>query len=100
VTAQRTGRTNGRRWGGSRYVSKRKVCSFCANKEEKIDFKDPGKLRRYISSRGKIEPRRKSGVCARHQRVLAVAIKRARHLALLPYVPTHLHRTGGIGIGE
>ena len=72
------------RWGGARYVPKRKFCSFCSDKAEAIDYKDPSKLRRYVSDRGKIEPRRRTGTCAKHQRVLAVAIKRARHLALLP----------------
>jgi len=77
---------------------RRKFCSFCADKAEAIDYKDPLKLRPYISSRGKIEPRRKTGICAKHQRALAVAIKRARHLALLPYVPAHIHKAGGVGI--
>ncbi len=77
---------------------RRKFCSFCADKAAVIDYKDPLKLRPYISNRGKIEPRRKTGVCARHQRALAVAIKRARHLALLPYVPAHIHKAGGVGI--
>lgn len=75
-----------------------KFCSFCADKTEIIDYKDPLKLRPYISNRGKIEPRRKTGTCARHQRALAVAIKRARHLALLPYVPAHIHKAGGAGV--
>jgi len=79
-------------------VPKRRVCSFCVNKGEVIDYKDSAKLRPYISDRGKIAPRRKTGVCAKHQRVLAVAIKRGRYLALLPYVPTHIHETGGVGI--
>ena len=84
----------------ARYIPKRKVCSFCVNKAEVIDYKDPLKLRQYISDRGKIEPRRKTGNCAKHQRTLAVAIKRARHLALLPYVPAHIHKTGGVGIRD
>ena len=54
-------------------------------------------LRRYVSDRGKIEPRRRSGSCARHQRALASAIKRARFLALLPYTPEHIHASGGVG---
>jgi len=70
------------------------------DKVEVIDYKDPVKLRRYISDRGKIEPRRKTGTCAKHQRALAEAIKRARHLALLPYVPAHIHKTGGVGIRD
>ena len=65
---------------------RRKVCAFCADKIEQIDYKDIPRLRRYISERGKIVPRRVTGTCARHQRQLTVAIKRARMLALLPYV--------------
>jgi len=83
--------------GRPRYVRKRKFCSFCTDKVEAIDYKDPVKLSRYISDRGKIEPRRKTGTCAKHQRALAVAIKRARHLALLPYVSAHIRKTEGIG---
>ena len=64
---------------------KKKVCSFCVDKVEYIDYKDIAKLRRYISERAKILPRRVTGTCARHQRALTVAVKRARHLALLPY---------------
>ena len=59
-----------------------------------IDYKDPGKLRRYISDRGKIEPRRKTGTCAGHQRMLTIALKRARHVALLPFTAEHIHITG------
>ena len=81
------------------YVPKRKFCSFCKDGVE-IDYKDPLKLRPYISDRGKIEPRRKTGTCAKHQRILAVAIKRARHLALLPYVPAHIRKVESVGIGD
>ena len=87
-----------RKWEGSKYVPKRKVCAFCSDKIEYIDYKDAGKLRQYISERGKIDPRRKTGTCARHQRALAIAIKRARHIALIPYVPEHVLKTGGVGI--
>ena len=73
-------------------MPKRKFCSFCSEKVEDIDYKDPSKLRRYISGRGKIEPRHRTGTCAKHQRTLAVAIKRARHLALLPYVSAHISK--------
>jgi small subunit ribosomal protein S18 len=59
-----------------------------------IDYKEPARLRRYISDRGKIEPRRKTGTCARHQRMLTMALKRARHLALLPFTAEHIHATG------
>ena len=65
---------------------RKKVCSFCVDKVEHIDFKDTAKLKRYTSERGKILPRRTTGTCAAHQRQLTVAIKRARHIALLPYV--------------
>jgi len=85
-TRPRTGRPGGR----GRYVPRRKVCFFCANKNEVIDYKTPEKLRNYMSDRGKIEPRRRTGTCAKHQRALAVAIKRARHLALLPFVGEHV----------
>ncbi|NMB12365.1 MAG: 30S ribosomal protein S18 [Firmicutes bacterium] len=64
---------------------RRKVCNFCVDKVEKVDYKEIGRLRRYLSERGKILPRRISGNCARHQRQLTVAIKRARQVALLPY---------------
>ena len=66
--------------------AKKKVCIFCVDKVESIDYKETGKLRRYISERGKIVPRRISGNCAKHQRQLTVAIKRARQIALLPFV--------------
>jgi small subunit ribosomal protein S18 len=87
-----------RKWEGSKYIPKRKVCAFCSEKVENIDYKDAVKLRQYISERGKIDPRRKTGTCARHQRALAIAIKRARHIALLPYVSQHAIKTGGVGI--
>lgn len=64
---------------------RKKVCGFCVDKVETIDYKDVAKLRRYISERAKILPRRVTGTCARHQRELTIAIKRARHLALLPF---------------
>ena len=65
---------------------RKKVCIFCEDKVEFIDYKDTAKLRKFISERGKILPRRISGACAKHQRELNVAIKRARQVALLPYV--------------
>jgi small subunit ribosomal protein S18 len=65
--------------------SRRKVCQFCAEKVEVIDYKDVAKLRKFVSERSKILPRRVTGTCAKHQRELTTAIKRARHLALLPY---------------
>jgi small subunit ribosomal protein S18 len=80
--AERPERDN-RRPGGRK--NRRKVCSFCVDKADFIDYKDVAKLRRFISERGKILPRRVTGTCAAHQRQLTVAIKRARHLALLPF---------------
>ncbi|MGN0742745.1 MAG: 30S ribosomal protein S18 [Candidatus Fimadaptatus sp.] len=64
---------------------RRKVCQFCVDKVEHIDYKEVMRLRRYINERGKILPRRMSGTCAKHQRQLSIAIKRARAIALLPY---------------
>jgi len=75
------------------------VCAFCAQKVDYIDYKEPTQLRRYISDRGTIEPRRRTGNCAKHQRALTQAIKRARHLALLPYTWAHIHKIG-IGLRE
>ena len=66
--------------------ARKKVCGFCVDKVEHIDYKDIARLRRYMSERGKILPRRITGTCAKHQRALTVAIKRARHVALMPYV--------------
>ena len=63
----------------------RKVCQFCVDKVDYIDYKDVARLRRFMSERAKILPRRVTGTCARHQRDLTAAIKRARHLALLPF---------------
>ena len=71
-----------RKRGGRR---RRKVCTFCVDKVECIDYKDVAKLKRYMSERGKILPRRMTGTCAKHQRQLTEAIKRARHVALLPF---------------
>ena len=66
--------------------SRRKVCAFCADKVEMIDYKDQARLRKFVSERGKILPKRMTGTCAKHQRELTIAIKRARHVALLPFV--------------
>lgn len=65
---------------------RKRHCRFCENKISKIDFRDDRLLRRFVTERGKIIPRRISGTCAQHQRTLTTAIKRARHLAILPYV--------------
>ena len=85
----RDDRGGGSRYGGPRRP-RRKVCSFCVDKVKKIDFKDIGRIRRYVSERGKIDPRRKSGNCAKHQRMLTTALKRARHMAMLPYTADHV----------
>lgn len=71
---------------GSRYYTRAKVCQFCSNRETVIDYKDGDLLKRYIDETGKIRPRRQTGTCAKHQRIVAKAIKNARHIALLPYV--------------
>ena len=65
---------------------RKKVCQFCAEKIEHIDYKDTARLRKYVSERSKILPRRITGTCAKHQRQLTIAVKRARQIALLPYV--------------
>ena len=67
-------------------TSRKKVCGFCADKLEAIDYKDINRLKKYITEKGKILPRRQTGTCAKHQRELATAIKRARFMALIPYV--------------
>ncbi len=64
---------------------KKKVCAYCADENLEIDFKQVEKLRKYVSEKGKILPRRVTGLCAKHQRELTIAIKRARHIALLPF---------------
>ena len=65
---------------------KKRICAFCAEKVNTVDYKDISKLKKFVSERGKILPRRITGNCAKHQRVLTVAIKRARHVALMAYV--------------
>lgn len=81
-----TGPRPEKRGPGGKFAPRPKVCQFCVEKTRKIDYKAPEQLRRFVSDRGKIRPRRQTGTCARHQRHLALAIKRARHLALLPFV--------------
>ena len=76
---------NNRRSGGRMRRSKRKVCAFCVEKAESIDYKDVNKLRKFVTERGKILPRRISGTCAKHQRQVTESIKRARNIALLPF---------------
>ncbi|HOO79882.1 MAG TPA: 30S ribosomal protein S18 [Lachnospiraceae bacterium] len=74
-----------KRRGGAGLRRRKKVCVFCG-KEGELSYKDTVKLKRYVSERGKILPRRVTGCCAKHQRALTVAVKRARHIALMPYV--------------
>src|SRR5438105_9267030 len=85
-------RGGGRSFGGPPGMRRprRKVCTFCVDKVQRIDYKDVGRIRRYISDRGKIDPRRKSGTCAKHQRMLTTALKRARLMAMLPYTADHV----------
>ena len=86
----------GERASRPRRSFRRRVCIMCADKMKVVDYKDVGLLRRFVSDRGRIETRRRSNCCAKHQRALAQAIKRARHLALLPYTADHIR---GVGIG-
>ena len=76
---------NNRRPNSKMRRSKKKVCAFCSDKAEASDYKDTAKLRKYVTERGKILPRRISGTCAKHQRQLTIAVKRARNIALLPF---------------
>ena len=75
--------------GGRDRFTRRRACQFCVEHVDLIDYKDVGRLRKFLSERGKIEPRRKTGTCAKHQRTLTAALKRARQLALLPYTAEH-----------
>jgi len=99
--------TGGRReggYGGGGYggggrgergsFGRRRVCGFCMDNIQYVDYKDTARLRRFLSERGKIEPRRKTGTCAKHQRYLTTALKRARELALLPYTAEHVRFMG------
>jgi small subunit ribosomal protein S18 len=79
---------------GRKFTPRRKVCAFCVDKIKEVDYKDLARLRRFLSERGKIEPRRKTGTCAAHQRSLNVALKRARQLAMLPFTAEHIRVTG------
>ncbi len=90
MTRARSTGTSRPRYRRSRYAPSRRVCAFCAGKIESVNYKETDKLRGFITDRGKITPRRRTGTCARHQRIVATAIKRARHVALLPYVPAHM----------
>ena len=87
--------TTQRRDRGRKFIVKPKVCMFCADKTQ-IDYKNASLLGRFVTDRGKIVSRRRTGVCAKHQRSLAQAIKRARFLAMLPASPNHVFNIGGI----
>jgi len=90
--SESTGRArHDRRERGDRSSSRRKVCQFCHDHVRDIDYKDASRLlKRFVSDRGKIEPRRKTGTCAKHQRRLSTALKQARFMALLPYTAEHM----------
>jgi small subunit ribosomal protein S18 len=75
--------------GDRKFFAKPKFCQFCADKQLIIDYKKTDLLRKYVTEDGKIRPRRQTGACARHQRLVAVAVKQARHVALLPFSGTH-----------
>lgn len=72
--------------GERRFFSRPKICQFCADKRLEIDYKNAEMMRRYVTEEGKIRPRRQTGNCAKHQRIVAQAVKRARHIALVPFV--------------
>ena len=85
-----SGGGGGFRGGRGGFRSRRKVCSFCVDKVKTIDWKSPNSMRRFIGEGGSIRARRKTGTCAKHQRRLAIAIKRARQMALLPFTNEHV----------
>lgn len=84
----RTGQRGGPR---RRYTRRPKICQFCTGQVKSIDYKNYALLRRFVNQQGKIRPRRDTGTCAKHQRMVARAIKRARHMALLPFVEERFH---------
>jgi small subunit ribosomal protein S18 len=90
---------SGRVRGTRSFITRPAICPFCKGRT-KIDYKDVSVLSRYISNQGKIVSRRRSRACAKHQRRLAEAIKRARYLAMLPYAPSHIWKTGGVGLSR
>lgn len=91
-SGQRSGGGRTRYQSRGRFTRRRKVCAFCLEKTKAIDYKDVTTLRRFLTDRSKIKSRRKTGTCARHQRRLAIAVKRARHLALLPFTAEQIRR--------
>jgi small subunit ribosomal protein S18 len=92
---ERRGYSGGRSGPGGRgRFQRRRICAFCVDKVDKVDYKDVSMLRRFVSDQGQIDSRRRTGTCARHQRRLTLAVKRARYLALLPYTAEHVRRHG------
>ena len=87
--ARKKARKMAKKKGGSSF-GRKKVCRFCADQSAKIEYRDPKTLRYFMTETGKLIPQRISGNCARHQRSVALAIKRARHIALMPYAPSHV----------
>lgn len=83
-------RRGGRGGSGRGRFQRRRICAFCVDKIDKIDYKDVNTLRRFVSDHGQIDSRRRTGTCARHQRRVTEAVKRARYLALLPYTAEHV----------
>ncbi|MBK8986056.1 MAG: 30S ribosomal protein S18 [Chloroflexi bacterium] len=83
--SQNQGQGQGQGQNRKRFVQRKRVCEFCVQGGDFIDYKDAENLRRYVTEFGRMRPRRQTGTCAKHQRGLAVAVKRARHLALLPF---------------
>ncbi len=79
-------KSEGARSSRPMHRGRKKVCAFCVDRMDNIDYKDVARLRKYVSERSKIVPRRVTGTCAFHQRALTIAIKRARHVALMPYI--------------
>ena len=90
LTEQQTERRERRPRGGGRYRRRPRVCQFCANKIHVMDYKQLDLVKRYVSDAGKIRSRRETGNCAKHQRMVARAVKRARHMALVPYTSDRL----------
>lgn len=93
--SQAEGRRPGGGGGGKRRFGRRRPCPMCVNHMKVADYKDVGFLRRFVSDRARMEPRRKAGACAKHQRSISRAIKRARFLALLPYTVEHVRGLTG-----
>lgn len=92
-------RVKGKREARPKFIPRRRICYFCAYKDKVINYKDLALLKGFLSERGKIEPRRRSGNCARHQRAIALAIKRARTIGLLPITGEHIRKMGIAGLG-